>query len=220
MIRKQFGATKEGEWLVVNTGAVDRDRDRVLPSGVELDNYLANPVLMWGHNYRDPWALIGRAAEIQLSGEDIRIRPELREPASEGDPMHIIRALWEGGLLRAASIGFNPVEWQENEQGGRDYTRWELLENSLVPIPANQEALRLAVKGLAGVPEDATGTSEPEFGEPDVADPFEGLRVGDVVKVVLKPYPQEHACRLRDPGDFQEGRSVPRNASTRARRTG
>jgi len=136
--------------MVVNTGAVDRERDRVLPSGAELDNYRANPVIMYGHNYRDPWALIGRAAEIQTGPESIRIRPELREPASESDPMHIIRALWDSGLLKAASIGFNPLEWEQNDVGGYDYTRWELLENSLVPIPANQEALRLAVKAIEG----------------------------------------------------------------------
>jgi uncharacterized protein len=148
MIRKQFQVEKEGEWLTINTGTVDRDRDRVLPSGAVLENYMANPVVMWGHNYRDPWALIGRAADLEVTETGIRSRPEFRAPASESDPMHIIQALWDGGLVRAASIGFNPLEWNDNERGGYDFTRWELLEWSLVPIPANQEALRLAVKGI------------------------------------------------------------------------
>ena len=45
---------------------------------------------------------------------------------------------------------------QPNEFGGNDITAWELLEWSLVPIPANQDALRLAAKAL-----DAFGAVEP-----------------------------------------------------------
>jgi hypothetical protein len=62
--------------------------------------------------------------------------------------MNIIRLLWDEGLLRAASIGFTPMEWKENELGGKDFTKWSLLEISLVPIPANASALRLAAKGI------------------------------------------------------------------------
>lgn len=148
MIRKEFTVEKEGDWIVVNTAAVDRQHDRVLPSGVQLTNYLANPALLYGHNYHDPWAIIGRAAEVVMDGDSIRVRPELRDPANEQDPMHIIRLLWDADLLRAASVGFNPLTWLQNEQGGFDYTAWELLEISLVPVPANQQALRLAVKAM------------------------------------------------------------------------
>jgi len=185
MIRKQFTVEKEGEWLTINTGTVDRDRDRVLPSGAVLDNYLANPVVMWGHNYRDPWALIGRAAELEVTATGIRSKPEFRAPASESDPMHIIRALWDSGLVRAASIGFNPLEASPNEAGGLDFTRWELLEWSLVPVPANQEALRLAVKGIDGREPDGDGVedsaaSEGDGGTMEQADPDAGPDVDEV----------------------------------------
>jgi hypothetical protein len=41
-----------------------------------------------------------------------------------------------------------PLTWEENPEGGLDFTEWELLEWSLVPIPMNQEALRLAVQRM------------------------------------------------------------------------
>lgn len=147
-IHKVFEATQEDGWLVVNTPTLDRENDRVFPTAAQTANYLKNPVLLFGHNYHEPWAVIGKAAELRTSTDDLRIRPELRAPANDGDPMHVIRALWDQGLLRAASIGFWPRKWTDNAEGGRDYTEWELLEISLVPVPANQEALRLAVKGL------------------------------------------------------------------------
>ena len=139
---------KEG-WIVASTPAVDRDADRVLPQGMQLENYRQNPVLMYGHRYDEPWTLIGKAAEIVADADGIRILPELREPASDSDPMHIVKALWDSGLLRAASIGFNPLQYMDNGFGGKDIVSCELLEISLVPIPANQEAMRLAMKGIS-----------------------------------------------------------------------
>lgn len=141
--------SENGGRILINTGAVDRDRDRVLPSGVKIDNYMKNPVVQWGHNYRDPWATVGETLNLEISERGIMADFALREPANESDPMHVIKALWEQGLIRTASVGFNPLEWEENEAGGYDFTEWELLEWSLVPVPANQEALRLTVKGLA-----------------------------------------------------------------------
>lgn len=146
-VTKIFDIAKEGEWMIASTPAADREKDRVIPVGIGVQSFGRNPVLLYGHNYSDPWAVIGRVAEFAI-GQDFRFRPELRAPANDNDPMTIIRALWDGGLLRAASIGFIPTEYERNELGGYDYKAIDLLEISLVPVPANAEALRLAAKGL------------------------------------------------------------------------
>ncbi len=137
-----------GGRIRITTGALDRQNDRVIPGGAMIENYMKNPVVQWGHNYRDPWATIGETVQLEVSNDGIVAEFSLREPANANDPMTIIRALWEQGLIRTASIGFNPAKWDQNDAGGYDFTEWELLEWSLVPVPANQEALRLAVKGL------------------------------------------------------------------------
>ena len=138
---------EDGRW-VVNTPSLDRDRDHVLPSGGDLTNFKANPVLLGGHDYRTPSAVIGRATKIKQSKKEISIVPEWREAVNDSDPMHIIRALIDQKIVKTMSIGFMPSEWEKNEEGGFDFTQWELLEVSVVPVPSNAEALRLAVKAL------------------------------------------------------------------------
>jgi HK97 family phage prohead protease len=61
----------------------------------------------------------------------------------EGDPFaDRVRNAFEQGALRAASIGFLPKASEPNGNGGRRFTKWELLEWSLVPLPANADAVR------------------------------------------------------------------------------
>jgi hypothetical protein len=71
------------------------------------------------------------------------------EFAPAGVDAHIdaVRRLWELGFLNAASVGFTPKAGTPTGKGGTRYTEWELLEFSIVPIPANADALRLAFDG-------------------------------------------------------------------------
>lgn len=148
-----------GGRIVISTAGCDRDRDRVMSRGAVLDNYQKNPVVMWGHSYGAPADVIGRTTNIDVQDGGITADFELRPAANDQDPQNIVRLLWDGGWVRTASIGFRPIEMQPNEFGGNDITAWELLEWSLVPIPANQDALRLAAKALdydAAPTKDAT----------------------------------------------------------------
>lgn len=157
--------TADDGWLVASTPVVDRDQDRVFPLGVKTANYMQNPVLVFGHQYTEPWSIIGRAADIKADDKGLRILPQLREPVNDQDPMHVIKALWSQGLLRGASIGFRPIKTKSNEYGGKDILEAELLEVSLVPIPANQEALRVVMKSITGSDEldgDTDGETEPD----------------------------------------------------------
>ena len=145
-----------GGRIVISTAGCDRDRDRVMSRGAVLENYLKNPVVMWGHSYGAPADVIGRTVNLDVQDGGIAADFELRPAANDQDPQNIVRLLWDGGWVRTASIGFRPIEMQPNEFGGNDITAWELLEWSLVPIPANQDALRLAAKAL-----DMTGDAAP-----------------------------------------------------------
>lgn len=138
----------DGGRILISTPAVDRDRDRVLPLGVRADTYLKNPVVQWGHDYSSPFSTIGRTTNLEITPDGIVADFELRPAANDQDPQNVVRLLWNDGWVRAASIGFIPRNGTKNEFGGMDFTDIELLEWSLVSIPANQEALRLAVKGL------------------------------------------------------------------------
>ena len=121
--------------------------------------------MQWGHNYSEPWATIGKTTDLQISEGGLKATFELRDPVNDADPQNVIRQLWDEGWIKTASIGFNPnrAAIKENDAGGFDFNDWELLEWSLVPIPANQEALRLAVKGL----DKAVARPEPEPAKPN-----------------------------------------------------
>jgi HK97 family phage prohead protease len=191
MLHKTFEikAAEDGR-MIASTPDVDRDKDRVMPNGAKLENFIKNPVLMYGHNYRDPWALIGKVGDLQIDSSGLNFVPELREAANDADPMTVIRALWDQKLLRAASIGFNPTKWMENEVGGRDFVEWELLEISIVPIPANQNALRLAAKAIDGGSEDPITTfTVPVLPKTATADEIEET-VLDAFRVFLEAVDQ------------------------------
>lgn len=176
----QLDFGEDGE-VIASTPSLDRGNDRVFPLGAQLANFSRNPVLFYGHNYTEPWALIGKVTDLSVSEDGIRFKPSLRDAVGDNDPMHIVRALWDQRLLRASSIGFLPLQGIDNAAGGKDYTDWELLEISLVPLPANGEALRQAVKAIA---EAVTDTAPPATVSLATED---GAEAGD------KPAPREDA---------------------------
>ena len=117
---------------VATTSSVDRDGDVVDPMGVDLKNFLKNPVLLWGH---DAYSLpIGKVTNVNVSSGDITFDAEFA--SKENDFAKKVFDLMKGGFLNAFSIGFIPHE-RENEV----ITRSELLEISVVNVPANPEAL-------------------------------------------------------------------------------
>lgn len=132
--------------MTVSTIAVDRDGDRVLPQGGDLTNYLHNPVVLYGH---DAKALpIGAATQVVADSTGIKLQWRWLENDPFADR---VRNAWEQGIIRAASIGFLPRRSVRNEYGGQDHREWELAEVSLVPVPANPQAVRtLKSLGLWG----------------------------------------------------------------------
>lgn len=141
---------------MISTEDVDRDGDIMKAMGAIIDDYMKNPVVLFGHNYRDATAVVGKALEIKkIEGQGIRARWQFADKETSEDA-DLVRRLWAGGFLNATSIGFIPDEWDkrtdsegEELQRGRVYTEWQLLEFSIVPVPANQSALRLAIKALS-----------------------------------------------------------------------
>lgn len=140
---------------MVSTEAVDRDEDVLLASGADIANFLKNPVVLWGHNYWDPEAVVAIALDVvKIPGRGVKLVFQFiqRGISKTADLVH---DLWAAGYLRAMSVGFIPKAFErrkdsEGEELVRGYlfTLWELLEGSIVTIPANQDALRLAYDAM------------------------------------------------------------------------
>jgi hypothetical protein len=143
---KTLERRKDGGRIVITTGNPDREKDRVFPQGAKLENYLRNPVVLWGHDYFSASSLIGRTKSLESTETGIVADFDLRPAANEADPQNIVLLLWEQEFVRASSIGFWPASAVPNDLGGVDFVSWELLEFSLCAVPMNPDALRLAAK--------------------------------------------------------------------------
>jgi hypothetical protein len=130
---------------MLSTEAVDRDDDVLMASGADFGNYLKNPVVLFGHNYSDPEAVVAKMLEITaIPGAGIKIVFQFlkRGISKTADLVH---DLWESRYLNAMSIGFIPKETTPRpESRGLFFTLYEVLEGSIVTIPSNASALRLA----------------------------------------------------------------------------
>jgi HK97 family phage prohead protease len=136
--------------FVISTGAVDRMNDTVSPEGWNLKNYKKNPVVLWAHDYRTPPIGRGKRVGVNEKGQlvsDVEFVPKDVSPFAD-----MVFQLCKQGFVKSASVGFRPTEfkWAESEdrKGGMDFTKQELLEWSIVPVPANPEALSLGIKGI------------------------------------------------------------------------
>lgn len=131
---------------LISTNAIDRMDEVLDPKGVDLKHYRNNPVVLWAHDYEKP--PIGKALWVKRGPEGVlsKVKFANTEFAQE------IFSLYKEGFLNAFSVGFIPKEWDEGgeKQAGRQprrtFTKWEMIEYSAVPVPANPEALQLAMK--------------------------------------------------------------------------
>jgi HK97 family phage prohead protease len=147
--------------FVASSATLDRYHEIIEPAGWRLDAYRKNPVFQNAHNYGDVIFTLGKALVTEVRDGQLFQRIEF---ATEVNPMaRIAYGLYKGGFLRAVSVGFVPLRW---ENGGaeaeyrRKYLEQELLELSAVAIPANPDALVLGVKSGAVAKEDLAETVE------------------------------------------------------------
>jgi HK97 family phage prohead protease len=125
--------------FIISTNGVDRDKDVVNVAGWNTDNYKKNPVVLFGHDYRS--LPVGKCPK--LDGKKNALEADVEFASAEIYPFaDTVRRMVDGGFLRAASVGFKPIKYLYNEERrGIDIEEAELLEWSIVPVPANPECL-------------------------------------------------------------------------------
>ena len=139
--------------FVMSDSTVDRVGDMVDVKGWQLASFKAHPIALFNH---DKDQVIGKWTDVRVVGGELRGRLEL---ADEGTSALVdtIRKLTKQNILRAVSVGFRALEKQpltkdaDKNWGPFRFTKSELLECSLVSVPANPNALALT----KGLPHDA-----------------------------------------------------------------
>jgi hypothetical protein len=169
MVRKGFSPQKaetnlkeRSRVVRITTGAVDRDGEILRPDGGQFDQYLANPVVLFAHDYQS--IPVGKCVSLKADAKGVVAKTVYNNTQLAGE----IYQLAVDGFPLAVSVGFLPLEsvcrgdtgfqaqiddcvkngWVKKAEVGqvrRIYSSWLLLEYSDVPVPANPEALQLAI---------------------------------------------------------------------------
>ena len=121
--------------FIASSPNTDRMGDQVAQD-FDLAEYLANPVVLFGHDHADP---VGKCLDARIENGNLVAEIEFA-PTDRGQE---IAALVDHGTLRALSIGFTPGDTQVNADGGFTFQKNSLVEISIVPVPANPDALRI-----------------------------------------------------------------------------
>lgn len=132
---------------IATTPKPDRIGDIVEPLGVKFKNPL--PLLLF-HDSRLPVGSVTfkRATEdgIEFDAE----LPDIREPGTLRDRVEEAYQSIKAGLIRGVSIGFRALKdgIEVLDSGGLRFLKSEVLELSLVVIPANQDATITTIKSI------------------------------------------------------------------------
>jgi HK97 family phage prohead protease len=136
IVHKVSNKKSTGHEFILSDATPDRYGDVIMPDGWDLKNFNKNPIALFGHRSDFP---IGRWKNLQVT--DGALRGHLvMAPEGTSDRIDELRKLIAAGILKAVSVGFRPIE-SEPLSGGTKYIKSELVETSLVSVPANPNAL-------------------------------------------------------------------------------
>jgi len=177
MKEKGLPPTAEGGTSRVRTAVasgmwVDRERDLVLPQGLDATNFMSNPVMLDSHNYYGK--SIGKVLDIRATDHEV----EFDFVFADTEDGRLLAYLYDHGFQNAFSVGFiaksfidvpaDSADVLSIKVGGEDgrevqinlsdfpeppkrvITGWELLEISAVAVPALPQALLRQAKGVLG----------------------------------------------------------------------
>tara|TARA_R100000655_G_scaffold93154_1_gene134397 strand:- start:205 stop:996 length:792 start_codon:yes stop_codon:yes gene_type:complete len=138
--------------FIASTSSPDRYGDVINQNGWSLEKYRKNPVILLNHNANQ--LPIGRGDVDVIDGKlMVDIEFDMNDPIAAE-----VARKTKGGFMSAVSVGFNPIDSTPRSMLSKDnpyhaargeyFERAELLEISIVTIPANGEAV--AAKNFIG----------------------------------------------------------------------
>lgn len=125
--------------IMASDESVDRDNDVIKVDGWNAENWVKTGSLIYGHDPSSPFNVVGSAEGAEVRDGKLYLYSRLAKKGTS--PTHdAIRSLIDQKILKGVSVGFKSTDWEANEHGGRNFLKQELLEISLVPVPANSNA--------------------------------------------------------------------------------
>lgn len=132
--------------VIASDESVDRYGDIINAGGWDLKAYRKNPVVLTDHDYR-VISIVGTGKPtIDRAAKRLLVDVTL-DSSDDNERARLVRGLLNTRSLRAVSVGFIPLDWEEildddgKWTGGFRFKKSELLELSFVAVGANRNAL-------------------------------------------------------------------------------
>ncbi|CAB4151722.1 Prohead protease [uncultured Caudovirales phage] len=136
------GLAEGGFRAIASTPKIDRHGETIEQEGWDIKNYKKAPRLLWGHNHGIP--AIGKATKIWVEGTGKSAKLMFEGVFHEITELgRACKQLFDEGYIDTFSVGFLINEMEDNK-----FISQELLEISLVNVPANPDAMAKAYKSL------------------------------------------------------------------------
>ena len=196
ILTKEEGEQERTMVAVISSANVDRVGDRILPgafSNVKLGQKSSIP-LLWGHD-RSGYP-VGKSQWIKNDRKNKTVIGKF-EFASTTKALEAWE-LVEQGFITKVSVGFNVTSQDalsKNDFGGYDIKSAELLEVSLVNIPANRDAVIQGIKQLMENKSTFCDSTLKEFGIIDDDEP----------EVEPEKLEEKHTCTIQEVLGIIEG---------------
>ena len=130
--------------FIMSDETIDSYGDIIVAKGWNLSNFKLNPIALWGHDHKSP---IGAWEKVRVSGKQLIGKLKFAA-AGTSEEIDVLRKLVEQRIIKAVSVGFQPIEYEEidkeNPWGGIKFLKSMLHECSLVSVGANPNALAVA----------------------------------------------------------------------------
>lgn len=137
--------------FLVSDESINRYGYRILSAGLDVKQFLRNPVMYDAHGMGESRGeVIGRWENLRLQGTEWLADAVFDKDSKRGQE---IACKVENNFIRMASIGTNPIEVSDDPlhllegQERPTVTKSELLEISIVSRGGNDNALRLSAEG-------------------------------------------------------------------------
>lgn len=131
--------------FVISTNQEDRYGEVVDQKSWDFKSYLKNPLVLWGHDSDSPEDVLGTANSLKVADDGSQTTATLTFDTDINPQANMVFNQIKRGTLRTVSVGFinHSFEVEEDVPILKDN---ELLEISVVPIPANAGAVALSLK--------------------------------------------------------------------------
>lgn len=175
-------AVDEEQRIITGTATTpspDRYGDVVEPMGLKF----ANPLpLLWMHKSDQP---VGWATFEAPTATGVTFTAKLPKIPEPGELQECVDKAWQAvktKLVRGVSIGFRPLEYSFMDDGGIRFIESEVLELSLVTIPANSDATIATIRSIDAEARAASGNARQASPNPPPGAP--GIRNRPVVRAI------------------------------------